>query len=319
MADKSINDLPKSASLTDDDSLPVYKSTEKKTERITVGQLKDVAKSAATGPAEEAANSADKAKVAAEIAKNAQQGAEKSLEQLNDQVELAQSAREGAENAKKSIEDMTVSAETLPPGFEATATKTIDENGVTNIKLGIPKGDTGEQGEPGVSPTVNVQKDGKITTITITDETGPNVATILDGEDGAGKVSSVNGQTGEVSITPKSIGAMTIIRTYSRVSFTDAAEQGVAKGMHSDVAALICPHLDRLHAAINAEPTKYSRGVHSFMTDVGGPEYGNTLFYASQISFGGMIFGYRTDNSAFVLYGLVHDVLGDYYTLVYLN
>ena len=54
------------------------------------------------------------------------------------------------------------------------------------------KGDTGDagpqgpQGPAGVSPTVEVSKTGKVTTITITDATGPHTATINDGADGSG-------------------------------------------------------------------------------------------------------------------------------------
>lgn len=47
-------------------------------------------------------------------------------------------------------------------------------------------GDTGPQGPAGVSPTVEVSKTGKVTTITITDATGPHTATINDGADGSG-------------------------------------------------------------------------------------------------------------------------------------
>ena len=52
-----------------------------------------------------------------------------------------------------------------------------------------PTGETGEigpQGPAGVSPTVEVSKTGKVTTITITDATGPHTATINDGADGSG-------------------------------------------------------------------------------------------------------------------------------------
>ena len=43
-----------------------------------------------------------------------------------------------------------------------------------------------EPGPEGYSPSVEITKSGKRTTITITDKTGPHVATILDGEDGSG-------------------------------------------------------------------------------------------------------------------------------------
>ena len=44
----------------------------------------------------------------------------------------------------------------------------------------------GTDGIDGVSPTVEISKTGKITTITITDATGPHIATINDGVDGTG-------------------------------------------------------------------------------------------------------------------------------------
>ena len=43
----------------------------------------------------------------------------------------------------------------------------------------------GKQGDPGISPTLNVSKTGKVTTITITDANGTKTATILDGENGS--------------------------------------------------------------------------------------------------------------------------------------
>lgn len=47
------------------------------------------------------------------------------------------------------------------------------------------KGDKGDQGDPGVSPTVTVSKSDGVATITFTDATGTQTTTILDGEDGA--------------------------------------------------------------------------------------------------------------------------------------
>ena len=47
-------------------------------------------------------------------------------------------------------------------------------------------GETGPQGPAGISPTVEVSKTGKVTTITITDATGTHTATINDGADGSG-------------------------------------------------------------------------------------------------------------------------------------
>ena len=47
-------------------------------------------------------------------------------------------------------------------------------------------GETGPQGPAGVSPTVEISKTGKVTTITIVDAEGTHTATINDGADGSG-------------------------------------------------------------------------------------------------------------------------------------
>ena len=56
----------------------------------------------------------------------------------------------------------------------------------TYVDLKGSKGDNGEAGQDGVSPTVTTSKSGKVTTITITDAQGIHTATILDGSDGSG-------------------------------------------------------------------------------------------------------------------------------------
>lgn len=48
------------------------------------------------------------------------------------------------------------------------------------------QGIQGVQGEPGYSPTVQISKTGKVTTVTITDENGDHVFKINDGQDGTG-------------------------------------------------------------------------------------------------------------------------------------
>lgn len=49
-----------------------------------------------------------------------------------------------------------------------------------------PKGDTGPAGKNGISPTIDVSKSGKTTTLTITDANGTETVEIMDGEDGGG-------------------------------------------------------------------------------------------------------------------------------------
>lgn len=69
---------------------------------------------------------------------------------------------------------------------------TIEEPTITNeieeipIRVFAAKGDPGQDGEDGFSPTVETSKTGRTTTITITDVNGEHTATILDGADGTG-------------------------------------------------------------------------------------------------------------------------------------
>lgn len=66
-------------------------------------------------------------------------------------------------------------------------TVTLD-NGVEHkfeIRNG-EKGEKGEKGDNGISPSVEITKNGKVTTITITDSTGTHNAIINDGLDGKG-------------------------------------------------------------------------------------------------------------------------------------
>ena len=57
------------------------------------------------------------------------------------------------------------------------------------LNLTIPRGENGADGVDGangISPTVEVSKSGKVTTITITDAEGTHTATVNDGADGSG-------------------------------------------------------------------------------------------------------------------------------------
>lgn len=62
-------------------------------------------------------------------------------------------------------------------------------------------------GKDGVSPTVNVSKVGKVTTITITDKEGTKTAIIKDGEDGTG------GSGGAGTDGEDGIGIASIVQT----------------------------------------------------------------------------------------------------------
>lgn len=187
----------------------------------TAAGAANTAAEAANGAAGAAYTAAGEAETAAEAANNAAQrvedavtAAEKATGAANAATEAATDAaakaEEGAaaaEKARQSIENMTVGAETLPTGEDATVVKSVDENGVTHLQFGLPRGGTGEQGLPGTSPTVDVYKEGKVTKVTITDAEGPHEFEIKDGEDGAGAVESVNGQTGEVVLNAGDVGA----------------------------------------------------------------------------------------------------------------
>lgn len=58
----------------------------------------------------------------------------------------------------------------------------VDASG--KISVTVTKGEKGEAGADGYSPTVTTSKSGKTTTITITDKNGTKTTTINDGEDG---------------------------------------------------------------------------------------------------------------------------------------
>jgi hypothetical protein len=65
------------------------------------------------------------------------------------------------------------------------------EDGHTPVK-GVDYFD-GENGNDGVSPTVSVSKSGKVTTITINDVVGTEIATVNDGKDGEDGYTPIKG------------------------------------------------------------------------------------------------------------------------------
>ncbi len=156
-----------------------------------------------------AAEATKRAEAAKEAAKISEDISTQNAETSSQAATKASKAQTAAEKAQRAIENMTVGAETLPTGEDATVVKSVDENGVTHLQFGLPRGDTGEQGLPGTSPTVDVYKEGKVAHVTITDAEGPHEFEIKDGEDGAGAVESVNGQTGVVTLKAGDVGAYT--------------------------------------------------------------------------------------------------------------
>ena len=84
-------------------------------------------------------------------AKRAGKEADRAKEEADRSQEHEEGAKEhekGAERARQAIEDMTVSADTLPSGSEATATKTA-AGGSFNLHFGIPRGEQGATGPTG--------------------------------------------------------------------------------------------------------------------------------------------------------------------------
>ena len=89
-----------------------------------------------------------------------------------------------AQNALSSI-PLTINQEVNKAVGEAIpeALEEAKESGVFDGPQGEP-GKDGADGADGVSPTISVKKDGKKTTLTITDKSGTKTAEIFDGEDG---------------------------------------------------------------------------------------------------------------------------------------
>ena len=80
-----------------------------------------------------------------------------------------------------------------PQGFRFTPSVNDDgelswtnDGGLENPATKNIRGPQGSTGAPGYSPTVQISKTGKVTTVTITDENGDHVFKINDGQDGTG-------------------------------------------------------------------------------------------------------------------------------------
>lgn len=211
MADKTIGSLDKLETLDREAKFAVESGG--KSYYGEVGQLEDNATAAAKEYADQAKTDADRA---AEKAKDAEDIAihPPVLKDGSDNWwTWSVEANDYVESDKDAGVSLDISPETITgePGSDAK----VDNLGTKTdpvLQFTLPRG------EKGVSPTVEVSKVDKTTTITITDEAGAHVATVLDGEDGAGQVTSVNGQTGEVSITAEDVGAYTKSETDAKVN-----------------------------------------------------------------------------------------------------
>lgn len=80
-----------------------------------------------------------------------------------------------------------------PRGFRFTPEVSDDgelswtnDGGLQNPGTKNIRGPQGSTGAPGYSPTVQISKTGKVTTVTITDENGDHIFKINDGQDGTG-------------------------------------------------------------------------------------------------------------------------------------
>lgn len=139
MPDLTIGQLPPASSVSD---AALFVLEQNGTAQSATGaQWKGYAQAAVAEYVEGAQESAEAAAASAQAAQNAQQGAEAA------QAE-AEAAQTGAETAEKAIEDMTVSSETLPPGNQATVSKSV-VGGSFNLFFGIPQGIQGVQGPAG--------------------------------------------------------------------------------------------------------------------------------------------------------------------------
>ena len=120
-----------------------------------------------------ASRSANSAMQSEEAALSAADKAEGEADRAGQSAEAAAGSASAAQAALDEFTSVTATATTLPAGSQATAQY---ESGL--LTFGIPtgatgaKGDTGATGPQGFSPSANVTQDGKVTTITVTDESG---------------------------------------------------------------------------------------------------------------------------------------------------
>lgn len=90
-------------------------------------------------------------------------------------------------------------------------------------------GKDGQNGLDGYSPTVNVTKSGKVTTITIADKNGTHTATINDGTDGSNGSNGQNGKDG-TSVTVAKVSESTADGGNNVVTFSDGKTLTVKNG-----------------------------------------------------------------------------------------
>lgn len=182
MADRTIGTLPRAPDLYDDSLLVVEQQGT--AQSINGGQIKKFARQGV-------ADYVEAARTAAEAAQEAARGVGDSVQQAQSARDDAQAAREGAEAAQKAIEDMEVSADTLPAGSPASVEK-MNKDGHVLLKLGLPTGAQGPQGNPGssiqkIERTAGTGAAGTVDTYTITLTDGSTTTfQVRNGADGKG-------------------------------------------------------------------------------------------------------------------------------------
>ena len=182
MADKTIGSLPR-AQTVDDASLFVCEQ-QGVAMKTTGAQWKGFAIQAVSQYVEPAQQAAQQAQQAAQQATQAVSQIGTAVEDTQANAQAAQEAKEAAEtaqgkaeDAQEAIENLSVSAETLPPGQEATVEKTVSPDGVVSLAFGIPQGKTGNV----MYATFSIDPETGLLTMTTPDGyTGP-VFSIVNG------------------------------------------------------------------------------------------------------------------------------------------
>ena len=95
------------------------------------------------------------------------------------------------------------------------------------------KGETGANGKDGISPSVDISKSGKVTTINITDTTGVHTATINDGEKGE------KGDNGAIMISSEDDNTTIIEKLLSTIENNEIVKPAFCKNSDNEIFTLI--------------------------------------------------------------------------------
>lgn len=200
VADKNIGSLPAAATVNDDSLFVAEQQGE--AVKVSGAQFKGYAQSSVSQYVTQAQQAATQALQASEQALEAVDGIGTAVEDTQENAlaaQTAQSAAEeakiGAETARDAIANMTVEAEELDTGQDVYVTKTL-VSGVYNLRFGLPRGQTGAQGdegEPGSSIQSIVRTSGTgaagttdTYTVYLTDGSIGGTFQVYNGADGIG-------------------------------------------------------------------------------------------------------------------------------------